>query len=409
MPFRCTAASVESASIEAPDLLWALALLLGFVCLGLGIRRRQLARQVRNVAQHFQEQFGRRIRPKAVVEAEVVDPAQDGFLRYVRALTVTRKRVERERARRAAADAGLQELEERYGMAIRGADDALWEWDLRTDRSYFSARWKSLLGYADHELTDRVDEWWERVHPEDHETALVALKAHLEGGTPRLEIEHRVRHRDGGWRWLSVRATLVRDLAGEPSRVVGLVSDVTARRQIQDAVVEIADGLSKLSGGELLRDLVRTFASVVGVREAFICECSDFPTTRVRMLARWKAGEFARCVEFDLTGTACEDVICNGRTVFQPRGADERWPLEGQFERLSYLGIPCFDSTGRVIGHVACADDKPMREELPQQAILKIFAMRAALEIERDMLERELGGDVYPSRGAVKRAATGPE
>lgn len=127
------------------------------------------------------------------------------------------------------------------------------------------------------------------------------------------------------------------------------------------------------------------------------------------MLARWKAGEFARCVEFDLTGTACEDVICNGRTVFQPRGADERWPLEGQFERLSYLGIPCFDSTGRVIGHVACADDKPMREELPQQAILKIFAMRAALEIERDMLERELGGDVYPSRGAVKRAATGPE
>jgi hypothetical protein len=54
--------------------------------------------------------------------------------------------------------------------------------------------------------------------------------------------------------------------------------------------------------------------------------------------------------------------------------------LEKQYERFSYLGIPCLDSAGRVIGHIACADDKPMREELPHQAILKIFAMRAALE-----------------------------
>ena len=108
----------------------------------------------------------------------------------------------------------------------------------------------------------------------------------------------------------------------------------------------------------------------------------------VRMLARWKAGEDAHCVEFDLAGTACEDVICEGRTVFAPKDADAVWPLEGQYERRSYLGLPCFDSSGRVIGHIACADDKPMREELPHHAILKIFSMRAAIEMERAALDR---------------------
>jgi GAF domain-containing protein len=180
----------------------------------------------------------------------------------------------------------------------------------------------------------------------------------------------------------------VADSAGTPVRIVGLVSDVTARRRMQEAVVELADGLSALSGEECLRKLVRSFASALDVREAFVCECSDHPTTHVRMLARWKAGEFAHCVEFDLAGTACKDVIRDGRTVFAPRDAGERWALEKQYERFSYLGIPCLDSAGRVIGHIVCADDKPMREELPHQAILKIFAMRAALELERSALER---------------------
>ena len=188
------------------------------------------------------------------------------------------------------------------------------------------------------------------------------------------------------------RAALVRDGAGRPSRLVGLVSDVSARRRVQAALVELAEALAPLRGEDCLRDLVRNFSAVMGVREAFVCECSDHPTTRVRMLARWKAGEFARCVDFDLAGTACEDVIRGGRTVFVPRDADQRWPLEGQYERRSYLGIACLDSSGRVIGHVACADDKPMREDLPHQAILKIFALRAAIELERNALERELIG-----------------
>jgi GAF domain-containing protein len=107
------------------------------------------------------------------------------------------------------------------------------------------------------------------------------------------------------------------------------------------------------------------------------------------MLARWNDGAYARCVEFDLAGTACEDVITGGQVLYQARDAGARWPLERFYARDSYLGLPCFDSQGRVIGHVACADPGAMPEDLPQQAILRIFAVRAGLEIERRQLERE--------------------
>jgi len=400
---------VADLSTEVPSLppTWDVALALGVACVALWVWRWRRTMQLRTLRQQFEEPLGRSGARTKKIALRRADRIEDSLRRESRVLLATRARIRRQRARRAAAEAGLRDLEERYGLAIRGADDGIWEWDLRTDRCYFSARWKGLLGYAEQELSERVQEWWERVHPEDHERVLMAVKAHLEGRTPCLDTEHRVRHRDQTWRWFSVRASLVRDLAGEPSRLVGLVSDVTARRQVQQAAVEIADALSGLSGEGCLRNLVRNFARVLGVREAFVCQCSDFPTTRVRMLARWNAGDFARCVEFDLSGTACEDVIRDGRTVFRPRDAEQRWPLEAQFERHSYLGIPCLDSTGQVIGHVACADDKPMREELPQQAVLKIFAMRAAVEIERSLIEHELGGEAMAhltERVATSRA-----
>ena len=97
-------------------------------------------------------------------------------------------------------------------------------------------------------------------------------------------------------------------------------------------------------------------------------------------------------------------MIRGGHTVFAPQDAGERWPLEKQYERSSYLGLACLDSAGRVIGHIACADDKPMREDLPHQATLKIFAMRAAMELERAALERMRPPSALPliAAGAVR-------
>jgi len=364
---------------------WLLAVVLAGCCVVLTLRRAQSRRRAALAAHSFVLLDSHL---SAGTNGHGLDAMSTQIGYYRKAIEALRTRRQVELVGRVEAERGLQQLEQRYGLAIRGVDDALWEWNLKNDRAYFSTRWKSMLGFADHELSDRIDEWSERVHPDDHEAFMQALKHHLEGHTARLEHEHRLRHRDGAWRWVAARASLVRDAAGHASRIVGLMSDITARKRVEETIVEIAEGLSASRGDELLQKLVRSFATALGVREAFVCECSDYPTTRVRMLARWKAGDYARCVEFDLAGTACEDVIRAGQTVFAPRDADSMWPLEGQFERRSYLGLPCFDSMGRVIGHIACADDRPMREELPHHAILEIFSMRAALELERSALER---------------------
>jgi PAS domain S-box-containing protein len=289
----------------------------------------------------------------------------------------------------AEAEAALHETQERYRLAVRSAGDGLWEWNFHTRQAYFSTRAKAMLGYTDEELGNSVREWRALIHPDDLKAALAELDAHIAGRTARFEFEHRMRHKDGSWRWIQARAAAVRHASGKPERLVGLYADVTARKRVQQLLIDLADVMSGVQGEACFQVLVRSFADALGVREAFVCECCDFPTSRVRMLARWNNGDYARCVEFDLAGTACEDVIAGGQTLFQPHDAGVRWPLERAYERDSYLGLPCLDSQGRVIGHIACADPGPMPDDLPQQAILRIFAVRAGLELERKQLERE--------------------
>ncbi len=291
-----------------------------------------------------------------------------------------------EAKRRVEAEENLRQTEERYALAVRGANDGMWEWDLRSSTAYYSPRWKSMLGYEDADISASLGEWLSRVHPDDRDRVQAALDAHLAGQTQRLDVEHRLRQRDGSYRWILARAAIISSAAGRPYRMVGLNTDITARHQAQDTLIQLADALSGLRGEEFFRALVRSLVTVLRTREAFIAECVDFPTTHVRMLARWNQDDFAGCVEFDLGGTSCQRVIAEGKPLYVPRNLGDTFPLEKTYNREAYLGLPCFDSEGRVIGHIACADGKPMPQELPHYAILKLFAVRAAMELERRLV-----------------------
>ena len=124
----------------------------------------------------------------------------------------------------------LQKSEERFDLAVQAANDAIWDWDLRTNTVYYSPRWKEMLGYAEEELTDRIDEWKSRLHPDDTERAMAAVGAHLQGDTALYQLEHRLRH---GWlyRWVLARGLAVRDAQGRPYRLVGSQTDMTERRR----------------------------------------------------------------------------------------------------------------------------------------------------------------------------------
>jgi hypothetical protein len=114
---------------------------------------------------------------------------------------------------------------------------------------------------------------------------------------------------------------------------------------------------------------------------ALITECADHPATRLRILAFWCDGSFLDDFEYDLAGTACEEVICNDAPFFVATGVGERYPKEAGWQ--AYLGLPIRSGAGEVLGHLALVDRRKMSAEVLQMPIYQSFIARAASEIER--------------------------
>src|SRR5262249_16567861 len=157
---------------------------------------------------------------------------------------------------RLAAEAALQASEERYALAARGANDGVWDWDLERGEIYLSPRWKEMLGETEEAIGRRPTEWFDRVHPEDRDRLGMEIVAHLEGLSPHLESEHRVRHRQEGWRYMLCRGLAVRDELGKATRLAGSMTDITRHRALQEQLVHDAfhDLLTGLPNRALFMD-----------------------------------------------------------------------------------------------------------------------------------------------------------
>jgi diguanylate cyclase (GGDEF)-like protein/PAS domain S-box-containing protein len=142
----------------------------------------------------------------------------------------------------------LHESEERYALAMLGANDGLWDWNLTTNQVYWSSRWKSMLGYADTEVSADPDEWFSRVHHDDLQGARDTLSAHLAGEKEHYEHEHRILHRDGSYRWVRCRGAAIRNDRRIATRVAGSLTDITESR--------VADPLTGLPNRLLFDELL---------------------------------------------------------------------------------------------------------------------------------------------------------
>jgi diguanylate cyclase (GGDEF)-like protein/PAS domain S-box-containing protein len=160
---------------------------------------------------------------------------------------------------RGKMEQALRQSEERYALAIRGANEGLWDWDLKSGQVYYSPRWKAMLGYTDAEIGSAPTEWFERVHPEDREPLKQAVHAHIQGQIPYFEHEHRMQHKAGHFLWMLSRGQAFWDISGQPTRMAGSQTDITKRKQVEQRLQHDAyhDLLTGLPNRALLMERLR--------------------------------------------------------------------------------------------------------------------------------------------------------
>lgn len=137
----------------------------------------------------------------------------------------------------------LRESEERWLLALRGNNDGIWDWNVRTNEVFFSPRWKEMLGYEDHEISNHLDEWAKRVHPDDLDWVTQEIKDHFAKKTPFYVSEHRIQCQDGTYKWILDRGQALWDEQGKVVRMAGSHTDVTERRRAEEALKESEERL----------------------------------------------------------------------------------------------------------------------------------------------------------------------
>lgn len=134
----------------------------------------------------------------------------------------------------------LRESEERYALAVQGANDGLWDWDMRTGHIYYSPRWKQMLGYEDHEISNGPDEWFDRIHIDDRALVRKDLREHFDGQSKHFFSEYRMRHKSGIWIWVLARGLAIRGSDGEAYRMAGSQSEITQRKAAEAKLIHSA-------------------------------------------------------------------------------------------------------------------------------------------------------------------------
>lgn len=177
---------------------------------------------------------------------------------------------------RKESEEAIRTAQEQFSLAVAGSNDGIWDWDIANDSIYYSPRWKSMLGYEEHELTRGFIEWEELVHPEDRDFATSSLEKYLAQQADEYDVEIRLKHKAGHWVWIRDRGKALRRPDGTAYRMAGAHTDVTERKQNEALIAARANQLETVA-------TVSTTASTVLNPDALLQQVVNLTKSRFNL------------------------------------------------------------------------------------------------------------------------------
>jgi two-component system sensor histidine kinase/response regulator len=238
----------------------------------------------------------------------------------------------------------LAASEERFALAVRGTNDGIWDWDIRSGEVFFSPRWKSMVGYEDDELPDNFTAFEMLLHPDDHDRVMATLNEYLDNQSPRYSVEFRFRHKDGSWRWILARGRALRDANGKPYRMAGSHTDVTERKHDEEELrharhaAEAANSAKSVFLANMSHEIRTPMNGIIGMSELLLGTGLDSSQHEYMEMLKQSADSLLELLndildfskieagkmeldshEFDLNAIVTETVQAMGVRAFQKR------------------------------------------------------------------------------------------
>ena len=227
----------------------------------------------------------------------------------------------------------LKESQQRYQLAVRGSTDGIWDWNIAAADTYYSPRFRSLLGYENEALPERFDTFIERnLHPDDKVSVQKSLERHLQDWEP-YDVSHRLLTRKGEWRWFRARAQTQRDRSGLPVRMTGSISDISALKQAEVALAasaahtqlildNVMDGIVTINELGMIQSFNQAAERIFGYSSAEILGCN----VKMLMPLPYSVQHDGYLQNYLRTGRA--QIIGVGREVTGLRKSGDVFPME---------------------------------------------------------------------------------